>query len=434
MPEEKIFAVAGRPILHSRSPDLFNAEFMRSERSAAYLRLAAAGLDEVFFLWKELNLSGMNVTAPFKEGIMDSLDGLDPSARKVGGVNVVVRSPVGGIGYNTDIAGAVGALRYRGIDPENRDCAVLGAGPAARAAAVGLIAAGARITLVNRTQGKAVHWAERLGCQAETMENLPRILERSDILVSVLSRGVQPVPTKSVRSSLIVMDANYPESSLIKLARDRGCTVLSGETWLLAQAVEAHRLFWRADPDLEGMRSGLEYSLKEKDHLSRICLIGFPGSGKSTVGKLLARRLGFGFRDTDRMVEEKRGLSVAEIFQTKGEEFFRAEEEACIRNMPGESNCVYACGGGAVLSPRSRSLMRRHSLVIWLYASLSACLERVGRKSRPLITGDDYRSHAKRMLDQRRFRYAASADVVVSTEWEAQAAAEMLYEEISLAV
>jgi len=434
MPDGKIFAVTGRPILHSRSPDLFNGEFMRSGRNAVYLRMATGSLDDALFLWKELDLAGMNVTAPYKEGIMDFMDKLEPPARMLGGANTVIRTSGGMTGHNTDSTGAVEALRSRGIDPGGRICAVLGAGPAARAAAAGLTAAGADVTLINRTRAKAAQWADRLGCRAEPMENLAGILEGSDILVSALRRGIQPVRKEWIRPPLAVLDANYPESPLVRLARSRGCTALSGETWLFFQAVDAFRLFWGADPDQEGMRAGLEGAAKDAGFLSRVCLIGFPGSGKSTVGELLARHLGWGFKDTDRMVEEKQGMSVVEIFHSKGEDFFRAEEEAAIERMTAESNCVYACGGGAVLSPRNRNNLQRYSLVIWLYASLSACLERVGRTSRPLIKGEDYRNRAKMLLDQRRFQYAASADIVVSTEKETRAAAELLYEEINLAV
>ena len=146
------FAVTGNPVLHSKSPVIFNTIFQRlgMSDSHVYTRIAANTPAEAMFLFKELRLTGMNVTAPFKANIMVYLDEVDDAAKTIGGVNTVVREEMGIKGYNTDYMGVTGALATRGIDLEGKRCVVLGAGGAGRAAVYGLLWKKASVTLVNR--------------------------------------------------------------------------------------------------------------------------------------------------------------------------------------------------------------------------------------------------------------------------------------------
>jgi shikimate kinase len=145
-----------------------------------------------------------------------------------------------------------------------------------------------------------------------------------------------------------------------------------------------------------------------------IVLIGAPGSGKTTVGAMLAERLGVPFNDADAIIVERAGRSIAEIFTDDGEAAFRALEEqvtAEVLELPG----VLSLGGGAVLSSTTRAALRSHR-VVWLRIGLSQSVKRVGLDTaRPLLLGN-VRGQLLKLLNERAPLYAQVATEVVDTD------------------
>ena len=115
-------------------------------------------------------------------------------------------------------------------------------------------------------------------------------------------------------------------------------------------------------------------------------LIGFMGSGKTTVGREVAKQLGWGFVDMDRRIEERLGLTIREIFDTRGEAGFRAEERQVARELLGLQDHVVAAGGGAFAFPETRELLRQGALTVWLRCGFETVLARIspGPGIRPL--------------------------------------------------
>ena len=110
---------------------------------------------------------------------------------------------------------------------------------------------------------------------------------------------------------------------------------------------------------------------------SRIYLIGFMGAGKTTVGRRLAKKLGWKFIDLDDEIERREGRRVAEIFRDKGEPYFRSLEQRCLEDVASSPRAVIALGGGAFIDPKNREVAEKSGLTVWLKVSFSRLAERV---------------------------------------------------------
>lgn len=150
---------------------------------------------------------------------------------------------------------------------------------------------------------------------------------------------------------------------------------------------------------------------------TNVALVGFMGAGKSVVGRVLAARLGKTFVETDSLVEQRAGMSVAEVFARLGEERFREMEASVVREVAGGCDCVIACGGGVVLREENVSALKSSSVLVYLEVSAEAALQRIGPKStvRPLLSGPDREQRVTELMESRLPVYTAAADVTVST-------------------
>ncbi|MCC6949643.1 MAG: shikimate kinase [Bradyrhizobiaceae bacterium] len=148
-----------------------------------------------------------------------------------------------------------------------------------------------------------------------------------------------------------------------------------------------------------------------------IALIGMPGSGKSSIGRRLAPRLGLPFVDADAEIELAAGMSIPEMFAQHGEAYFRAGEARVIARLLEEGPSVIATGGGALLNDGTRALIGERAVSVWLRAEIPVLMRRVRRKSdRPLLQGKDPEETLKTLLSQREPLYAGADIVITSRE------------------
>ncbi|MDZ4178284.1 MAG: shikimate kinase [Coriobacteriia bacterium] len=145
-------------------------------------------------------------------------------------------------------------------------------------------------------------------------------------------------------------------------------------------------------------------------------LVGFMGAGKSSVGRLVAGRLGLSFVDLDERIEAREGTPVAELFRRDGEQAFRVLETDALQALSTEDPSVVACGGGIIVLDENRRALKRLGRVVYLVVDAAEALARIGdTATRPLLSGPSGTMAATSLLGARKSLYAAVADVTVDT-------------------
>lgn len=143
-------------------------------------------------------------------------------------------------------------------------------------------------------------------------------------------------------------------------------------------------------------------------------MTGLPGSGKTTVGRHLAKFLHLDFIDTDQLIEERTGVSISYIFEIEGEPGFRERETRLFAEVSNETHTVISTGGGIILNPENRQVMHQHGQVVYLKASMEILWERLkGSQNRPLLQTADPKAKIAELLRQRESLYNAEADFII---------------------
>ena len=257
------FALIGHPVAGSLSPRLFEAAYGG--------RYPYDLIDEAAFdaAWERFlaGYDGINVTAPFKQDAFARVSRLSPDALATGAVNLVVRNGEETVGYNTDVEGVLGAVRETGLPVS--DALIVGAGGAARAAAVAALRLGCRVTIANRTFSKADELAFTLGCEVISLADLDS--QTPDLVVYTIPGGdgrsvpamtgalmsassVIPGLTGDLFRRALVLEAEYKHPVLA----DIPCRAyVGGRRWLLWQAVAGYALFTGEEPDAGKMSAVL---------------------------------------------------------------------------------------------------------------------------------------------------------------------------------
>ncbi len=163
--------------------------------------------------------------------------------------------------------------------------------------------------------------------------------------------------------------------------------------------------------------------------MRNIILTGFMGTGKSTVGRLLAEKLEMRFVDMDQLIEERAGRSISEIFAVEGEQHFRALERNLVEDLARESGLVIATGGGVVLDPGNIDAFRASGLVVCLNASPTTIRARVESDNhRPLLEEGDKLARIEAILSARAHCYARVDNQIDTDGLEAEAVADLIIE------
>ncbi len=428
----RLFAVAGSPILPSKSPFIFKELFKAHSIDAHYTRIGPENPEELFFLAEYLGLEGFNITSPFKESVFPFIEEWDDQVEKTGSVNTIIFKEGRKKGFNTDLDGVSRPLINRGLDLTARKGLVLGAGGAGKAAALALRNMGANVVILNRNVKKARDYGYRIGCLASGLDNLNVHLKDTFIVVNTIREIKTYWKDLPPGNKCIFFDAVYNPSALEGICPKESVSFIPGEEWLLSQACRSFEIFTGIKPEDNQWHPFPLDRCASRGVRRNVSLIGFMGCGKTSVGEVLAAKLGFSFLDTDSEIEREEGMTVGNIFRLRGEPYFREKEKEVISRLEDKENMVIACGGGAVLDEGNRRVLRKNSFIIWLFARWEESSRRLkGGKERPLLKENALKAQAERIFQERKDKYFLAADLIISSERSIKEVARKAYEEVT---
>ena len=355
----------GRKLGHSYSPQI-HAQLA----DYAYV-LFEKEPEELEAFLKSGAFTGINVTVPYKKAVIPYLDTLSPTAERLGAVNTVVRRDGKLIGHNTDYFGFLTMLKTSGLEVSGEKVLVLGSGGASNTAAAVLEEAGAHVVIISRS-GENNYGNLHLHRDAAVIVNTTPVGMYPHV-------GVSPIDLAHFPYLRGVLDVVYnpARTQLLLDAEERGLVTANGLLMLVAQAKEAAE--WFSGRAISNAQIPRIHALLRRQ-MENIILIGMPGSGKSTVGALLAEKTGKSFVDADAYLVQASGRPIPEIFATDGEEAFRALETQVLAELGKQSGLIIATGGGCVTRERNFHLLHQNGTLF----CLDRDLEKLPTDGRPL--------------------------------------------------
>ena len=344
---------------------------------------------------KNGDFTGLNVTIPYKKDVMPYCAELSEQAKKVGAVNTIVRRRDGTLlGHNTDYFGFAYLLKQSGIAVAGKKCLVLGTGGASVTVQTVLREQGAKVVVLSRSGPENYDHLERHADVALIVNATP--------VGMYPNTGVSPVDLKCFPKLEGVLDLIYnpARTQFLLDAEKLGIPGWNGLSMLVAQAKESAEWFTgKAIPD---ERIGEIYARLRRE-TENLIIIGMPGSGKTTVGRLLAQATGKNFVDVDEEIIRTAGMSIPEIFAASGENGFREIETAVLSRLGKGSGQVIATGGGCVTRPENYPLLHQNGRILRLRRDIG----KLPKDGRPLSLANDL----SEMAAQREPLYAAFADL-----------------------
>ena len=360
--------------------------------------------NELDTFMKSRNFKGVNVTIPYKESVIPYLDEIDEAAKAIGAVNTIVNREGRLIGYNTDFYGMRELLLSRSIRIEKRFVAVLGTGGTSKTAcAVAKSLGASRIVRVSRNP----HSDGDI-----SYDELEAIKTDIQIIINTTPVGMYPnencAPLDIDGFSALegVVDAIYNplRTKLISDARARQIRAAGGLYMLVAQAARAAELFTGDCNMMQKTEKAYCSILKNKQN---IVLVGMPGSGKSTLGRMLAKKTGKAFYDSDSEIEKQTGMCIPDYFSKYGEDGFRAIETGVIKRLSLLGGIVIATGGGTVIRSENIDSLAKNGIIVYLDRPISDIKI---TSNRPLTRSVD---DLKKKYYERHEMYEKSADITV---------------------
>ena len=399
-----ICGLLGKSLKHSYSPQIHS--FLGSYE----YRLFEKNPEELAGFFTAGDFHAINVTIPYKKDVIPYCTELTDCARKMGAVNTIARGSDGSlIGHNTDYFGFHSMVIKTGLSLAGKKVLVLGSGGASVTAVSVLEELGAQVVTISRT-GENHYGNLHLHTDAAAIVNTTPV-------GMYPHTGTSPIDLDQFPKLEGVLDVIYNPSKtkLLLDAEQRGIPFENGLWMLIAQAKEASE--WFTGSAIDGTVIEDIYRQLTRQ-MENIVLIGMPGCGKSTIGKLLAQQLGRTFVDADAEIEIRSQMTIPEIFEQYGEEGFRQIETEVLRRLGQQSGLVIATGGGCVTREENYPLLHQNGRIIWIQREIST----LATDGRPLSQA----GKLEQMYQIRKPLYAKFADSMVTNDTTPEAAAESI--------
>lgn len=354
------------------------------------------------------DFSGLNVTIPYKKDVIPYCDELSDCAKKLGAVNTIVKRSDGTLlGHNSDYFGFRALLDRSGLCVSGKKVLVLGSGGASATVTAVLHELQALVIVVSRN-GKNNYGNLSLHRDAAVIVNTTPV-------GMYPHTGVSPIDLGNFPHLEGVLDVIYnpAKTQLLLDAESRGLVNENGLWMLVAQAKESAE--WFTGTSISNDRIAEIHAILKKQ-MENIVLIGMPGCGKTTLGKLIAQKLDKTFVDVDIQIENLAGISIPEIFKKYGEARFRQYETTVLKELGKKSGLIIATGGGCVTRPENYPLLHQNGCILWIQRQTSS----LPTDGRPLSDP----SKMEEMYRMRKPMYQAFSDCIVSNNGSPQETAQ----------
>ena len=405
----KKYGCIGKKLGHSFSKDI------HAKLADYKYELIELNEEEIDSFFKQKDFAAINVTIPYKQTVIPYLDSISEIANRIGAVNTIVNKDGKLLGYNTDYYGMKALIEKTGIDFQNKKVLILGTGGTSKTAQIVAQDLGAnQILTVSR----------RESLEFITYDQAKKNHSDANIIINTTPSGMFPdCESKPIDISYFpqlegVIDAIYNPlcSNLILDAKEKGLKAEGGLYMLVMQAVVAVEKFLDTKIQKEIVDQVFTSVLSAKQN---IVLTGMPGSGKSTIGKLL-KIPNFTFVDTDTEIQNQCGCSIKELIQTKGEEYFRNLESKVIKEISAKNCQIISTGGGAILREENVTNLKKNGKIFYINANLSRLC---ATEDRPL---SNTREKLTKLYEERIQTYLSTADVIVPDMKTPQEEAEFI--------
>lgn len=365
------------------------------------------------------DFKAINVTIPYKQAVIPHLYYISDTAKKIGAVNTIVNKDGKLYGYNTDFYGMSKLISKAGINFGGKCVLICGSGGTSKTAYAVAESLGAKkIIKASRSEKDGF----------VTYHQLKNLKDEIEIIINTTPAGMFPnsdttcVDVSDFKNLCGIIDAVYNPltTRLVREARNLGIKAECGLYMLVAQAVRASEIFLDTEYPDEIYDNIYNEILSSK---RSVVLVGMPGCGKSTIGKILAEETGKEFFDSDEEIIKQTGTAPSDIIKNHGEAYFRDIESSIIKELSDKNGVIIATGGGAVLRSENVTNLKKNGILVFLDRDISTIVPTLDR---PLSCDAD---KLKKLYDLRYPIYTSVADVIIKSTDSPETTAEAVRRE-----
>ena len=347
----------GRKLSHSYSPQIHNA---LADYSYSLFEVEPENLEGFF---RDTQFTGINVTIPYKKAVIPYCTELSARAQKLGAVNTILRRADGSlVGHNTDYFGFRSMLQKSGLTVSGKKVLVLGSGGASATVVAVLTESGADPVVISRS-GENNYDNLHIHADASVIVNATPVGMFPEIDKSPIN-----LQTFTKLEGVLDLIYNPARTKLLLQAEEMGLVTENGLWMLVAQAKESAE--WFSGHTIDDTQIAKVHQ-KLRLQTENLILVGMPGCGKSTIGRILAEKLQKVFVNADSEVINAAGMPIPQVFKISGEAGFRKLETQVLGQLGKRSGLVIATGGGCVTREENYAHLHQNGTIVWLKRDLN---------------------------------------------------------------